>query len=366
MVAYTKRFSVKMLAMVLLLFACLCMVACSSGKSSKKPTESATPTMTSTPEPTMIPVDEVLEHLKSEDMREGRVSVTYAEAFTPTWERTPNEQEQAIDRGELVRIENGSELYLDADGVREKVALRYDDVDGSVVFSLTCGNVTITGGQADSCDIGGLLCEAVTDIYAVKLQGTKSNGFADCVQLLIPLSKNGNGNAWTRFMVFGYDRVYGNETLTYLGTMALYGGIEDLVILEDGYSLTKQVPFAGTEASVFVRQKMTLCSGITGEEQRFTYVLCEVPNAKYALQSICTTEKDIYVYAYGDRDETAILPAGSAIACAATDGEGWFYFELCDAYESGWIYVEEVDGVAYVSAPEDVVVTEAGLFWDNP
>ncbi len=366
MVPYTKCFSVKRYAMILLLLSCLCLVACGEDKPSKEPTKAATPTLTPMPEPTKVPVDDVPEYLKPENAREGQVSVTNSEEFTPTWERTLNEQEAAIGRGELVRIESGSELYLDADGVRETVALQYDYEGEATTFALTCGNVTITGGQADSCDIVGLTCEAVTDIYAVKLQGTKSNGFADYVQLLIPLSETNNGNAWTNFMVFAYDRVYGNETLTYLGTMALYGEIEDLVILEDGYSLTKQIPFAGTEASVFVRQKMTLCSGMTEEEQRLTYVCCEVPNGKYALQSICTTDKDIYVYAYGNSDEQAILPAGSAIACAATDGEGWFYFELCDAYESGWFCVEEVDGVAYVSAPEEVTVAEAGLFWDNP
>lgn len=356
------------IVLLILILGSLCLLACNGETpDANEPTRAISETPLLSVEPTIVPVLDELPLLIPENAREESITVTSQEDYGPTWVREPNEQEQAIARGEVVRIESGSEVYLDADGVRERIVLGCKSTQEGVTFSLTCGDVTIAGGRDEASDIGAVMLEPVQDIYAVKLQGTKSSGFGDYVQLLIPTKNDAMGSVWNRYMVFAYDRVYGAETLMYLGTLVLYGGVEDLTILEDGFSITKEIPFAGTEASVLVRQKTTLCSGMTGDDERaMTHVLCEVPKGMYALQSICTTDKDIYVYSYGSWEPIAILPAGSAIACSATDGGGWFYFEFCDAYESGWFFVEELDGVAYVAAPEDVTVTEAGLFWDNP
>lgn len=354
----------------LLLFLLFLLTACSDHSGEDQPTPSSgRPTMppsssvepTETPEPTPSPIPDY----EWETEATQTVVVGSGDKQYVTGERKLTDVDRALENGEIVPVKSGDSLYLDEDGGRDTFTLEYGE--GSEAegypFRLTCGNCTLEG--TTYCNSG--------ELYAAKLSGTRG----ETVQLLIPKSSvvhPGTGDdCVTSYMVIYYGIHISGEQLVYVTDIAVgWTGIrQQMEISENGFWRETTFAFPGINMGLPIREEVALCVGYliddTSENQgRWLRDLCVIPpEGSYPIKSVRKTEAPMYVYQYGEDEPSYLLPAGSLIALGATDGHRWVYFEPFLTEDSGWLRIEEQDGIACVKGPEDTKLKDSGLFyWD--
>lgn len=350
----------------LLFFLLLLLTACSdrsepepqptpsSGRPTMPPSSSVEPT--ETPEPTPSPVPT----LECKPEATQMVVVGGGNKEYVMSKRKLTDIDRALENGEIVPVKSGDSLFLDEDGGRDTFTLEYgegSDAEG-YPFRLTCGNCTLEG--TTYCNSG--------ELYAAKLSGTRG----DTIQLLVPKSSvvhPGSGEEIITYMIIYYG-LFGGEQLAYVTDItARWAGIRQTIeISENGFWRETTFSFPGIPMALPIREEMALCESClideTSEERgRWVWDLCVIPpEGCYPIKTVRKTEVPIYVYQYGDDEPAYLLPAGSIIALGATDGHRWVYFEPFLTEVSGWLRIEEQNGIAFVKGPEDTELTYSGLF----
>ncbi len=328
----------------------------SSGRPTMPPSSSVEPTETPEPTPSPIPTFEC-ETEVTQTVVVGGGNKKYVMS-----KRKLTDVDRALENGEIVPVKSGDSLFLDEDGGRDTFTLEYgggSDAEG-YPFRLSCGNCTLEG--TTYCTSG--------EVYAAKLSGTRGR----TIQLLVPKSSAvhpGTGEEEiTAYMIFYYG-LFGGEHLAYVTDISpgREGGIRQTIeISENGFWKETTFSFPGINMGLPCREEMVLCMdcllGKTLEEGGcWVWDLCVIPpEGSYPIKTVRKTEAPMYVYQYGEDEPSYLLPAGSIIALGATDGHRWVYFEPFQSGASGWLRIEEQDGIAFVKGPEDTELTYSGLF----